>query len=167
MPTDFNQLGHFGFCVKDLSAQIEWYTRNFSFAPTDFLYVPGEDGQRKNVGIFMHIDRGQDLVDHHTFFMTSNKTAHVHHCSFEVHDFDTQNLGHQWLAKKGYSSVWGIGRHILGSQIFDYWWDPNKFMVEHYADGDLVNEDTPIGYGPAGDESLAVWGPEVPKTFLE
>lgn len=40
-------------------------------------------------------------------------------------------------------------------------------MIEHYADGDLVNEETPIGWFMAGDESLAVWGPEVPKTFLE
>ena len=30
-------------------------------------------------------------------------------------------------------------------------------MIEHYADGDLVTDETPIGYGPAGDESLAVW----------
>lgn len=40
-------------------------------------------------------------------------------------------------------------------------------MIEHYADGDLVNKDTPIGWMNAGDESLAVWGPEVPKWFLE
>jgi len=106
-------------------------------------------------------------VDHHTFFMTSGAVSHVHHSSFEVHDFDTQHLGHQWLAQKGYESVWGVGRHILGSQIFDYWWDTTGNMVEHYADGDLVNEDTPIGYGPAGHEGLAVWGPEVPSSFLE
>jgi len=31
----------------------------------------------------------------------------------------------------------------------------------------LVNDQTPIGYGPAGDESLAVWGPEVPSWFLQ
>ena len=31
-------------------------------------------------------------------------------------------------------------------------------MVEHYVDGDLVNEETPVGYLSAGDESLAVWG---------
>lgn len=43
----------------------------------------------------------------------------------------------------------------------------NRFMVEHYADGDLVNEKTPLGYGPAGHEGLAVWGPDVPKEFLE
>lgn len=46
---------------------------------------------------------------------------HVHHSSFEVHDFDAQALGHQWLKKEGYELAWGVGRHVLGSQIFDYW----------------------------------------------
>lgn len=154
---------------------MQFYTQNFNIVPSDLLYVPTPDAQsRKNVAIFAHIDRGQDLVDHHTIFLTSlspggshNGNAHVHHCSFEVHDFDTQALGHQWLADKGYESVWGVGRHILGSQIFDYWWDTTGNMVEHYADGDLVNEETPLGYGPAGHEGLAVWGPEVPQAFLD
>lgn len=146
---------------------VEFYTKNFNIAPTDFLYVDKDGGERKNVALFAHIDLGQDLVDHHTFFISTNETTHVHHCSFEVHDFDTQNLGHQWLAQKGYRSVWGVGRHILGSQLFDYWWDTTGNMIEHYADGDLVNETTPIGYGPAGHESLAVRGPETPSWFLE
>ena len=46
---------------------------------------------------------------------------HVHHSSFEVHDFDIQALGHQWLREKDYDLVWGVGRHVMGSQIFDYW----------------------------------------------
>jgi hypothetical protein len=145
---------------------VDFYTKNFNIVPTDFLHVEKE-GQKKNVALFAHIDRGSDYVEHHTFFISTNATTHVHHCSFEVHDFDTQKLGHQWLANKKYKSVWGIGRHILGSQIFDYWWDTTGNMIEHYADGDLVNDQTPIGYGPAGDESLAVWGPEVPSWFLK
>jgi len=156
-------------CVQKFEEQLAWYTKHFNLIPTDFLYVPSPDSAdtRKNVAMFAHVDRGADYVDHHTFFMSTNPTSHVHHCSFEVHDFDTQQLGHQWLAKGGYQSVWGIGRHILGSQIFDYWYDTSKNIVEHYADGDLVNEETPVGYGPAGHESLAVWGPEVPQWFLE
>jgi hypothetical protein len=156
---------------------MSFYTKNFNLVPSDLLYVPsdgpsvnGDGPARRNVAMFAHIDRGQDLVDHHTMFLTTlapGGKPHVHHCSFEVHDFDTQALGHQWLAQKGYKSVWGIGRHILGSQIFDYWWDTTGNMVEHYADGDLVNEDTPVGYGPAGHEGLAVWGPEVPSGFLD
>lgn len=120
-PAAVHKLGHYGLCVRNFAAQLEWYTRNFNFAPTDFLYVPdGGHGKTKDVAVFAHIDRGDTPVDHHTFFMSGNPTGHVHHCSFEVHDYDTQHLGHQWLAGRGYESVWGIGRHILGSQLFDY-----------------------------------------------
>ena len=161
--------------VSDFDGQMDWYTRYFNIVPSDILYVatpPSAEDQpeRKEVAMFAHIDRGDDLVDHHTLFLTSATPGmkhHVHHCSFEIHDFDTQALGHQWLAEKGYSSVWGVGRHILGSQIFDYWWDTTGKMIEHYTDGDLVNIHTPIAFGPAGHTGLAVWGPEVPKAFLE
>ncbi|KAK5795932.1 hypothetical protein VI817_005217 [Penicillium citrinum] len=164
-PAAVHKLGHFGVCTQKFQDLVHFYTTTFNIVPTDFLYVEN-DGNKQNVALFAHIDRGIDYVDHHSFFISTNATNHVHHCSFEVHDFDTQKLGHQWLADKKYESVWGVGRHILGSQIFDYWWDTTGNMIEHYADGDLVNENTPIGYGPAGDESLAVWGPEVPSWFL-
>ncbi|KAF2232175.1 hypothetical protein EV356DRAFT_534846 [Viridothelium virens] len=183
-PAAVHKLGHYGICVTNFNRQFEWYTHTFNFVPTDLLYVPDDSAApakapangadaplppsgTKVVATFCHIDRGQTPVDHHSFFMSGNPTSHVHHCSFEIHDLDTQHLGHAWLAQKGYKSVWGVGRHILGSQIFDYWWDTSGFMVEHYADGDLVTENTPVGYMLAGDEALAVWGPEVPKTFLE
>jgi hypothetical protein len=58
---------------------------------------------------------------------------HVHHSSFEVHDFDIQALGHQWLRDKNYDLVWGVGRHVMGSQIFDYWFDRSGFVLEHYG----------------------------------
>lgn len=160
------QLGHYGLCVTNFEAQLDWYTRNFNIVPTDLLYVPDANSTHRDVAVFAHIDRGNSYVDYHTIFLSSAPTAHVHHFSFEVHDFDTQQLGHQWLAGKGYKSVWGIGRHILGSQIFDYWWDTTGNMIEHYADGDQVNQDSPIGHLPAGNESLAVWGPDVPAAFL-
>lgn len=135
--------------------------------PTDFVYIE-QDGQRIPVTVFMHLDLGKEPVDHHAFFLGANpKTSHVHHASFEVHDYDTQQLGHQWLVEKGYRPAWGVGRHVLGSQIFDYWWDVSGNMVEHYADGDLVNAETPVGYVPAGPSSLAIWGPQVPAAFLE
>ncbi|CAM0141657.1 hypothetical protein VKS41_000769 [Umbelopsis sp. WA50703] len=164
-PAAVHKLGHYGLSVTDLKGQLDFYLKNFNLVPTDFLYVE-VDGVKHKVSVFAHIDRGDAYVDHHTFFLSQGTTNHVHHSSFEVHDFDTQELGHQWLARKGYKSVWGVGRHILGSQIFDYWWDTTGNMIEHYADGDLVNDKTPINNVPAGSESLAVWGPELPKDFL-
>lgn len=127
-PAGIFKLGHFGLVSKDFDTLKDWYTTHFNIVPSDFLYIdlPGGKG-RKNVAVFAHLDQGKELVDHHTIFiasLTPDSTIpepHVHHCSFEVHDFDTQALGHQWLEEKGYQSVWGVGRHILGSQIFDYW----------------------------------------------
>lgn len=76
--------------------------------------------------MFAHVDRESDFVDHHSIFLVTGppetEKPHVHHSSFEIHDLDTQTIGHDWLLKKGYKPAWGVGRHILGSQIFDYWW---------------------------------------------
>jgi hypothetical protein len=46
----------------------------------------------------------------------------------------------------------------MGSQIFDYWFDPSRFMLEHYVDGDLVNGDTPVNRVKAAPDNLHVWG---------
>ncbi|KAE8341950.1 hypothetical protein BDV24DRAFT_174085 [Aspergillus arachidicola] len=166
-PAAVYKLGHFGLTTQKLEEQLEFYTSNFNIVPTDFVYIEAE-GHRVPVTTFMHLDLGSEPVDHHSFFLSANpQAAHVHHSSYEVHDFDSQNLGHQWLVEKGYRPTWGIGRHVLGSQIFDYWWDVSGNMVEHYADGDLVNNETPIGYMPAGEDSLAIWGPKVPREFIE
>lgn len=130
----------------------------------------------RDVGSFLHLDRGDEVVDHHCLLFFEGPKFHVHHSSYEVHDFDIQSLGHQWLKDKGYNQLWGVGRHILGSQIFDYWyisalvsfpnlvvlmfnrWDPSGFMMEHYADGDLVNDKTPVHRSQLGHDMLHIWG---------
>jgi hypothetical protein len=98
---------------------------------------------------------------------------------------DTQLLGHDWLEKKGWTNCWGIGRHKLGSQIFDYWYvscpsllctliypsnsyrfDPSGNILEHYSDGDLVNSETPTSREAAAPDTIHIWGPNVPLAFL-
>lgn len=63
-------------------------------------------------------------------------------------------------------NCWGIGRHVLGSQIFDYWFDASGNILEHYSDGDLVNEDTPWERSPESPNSLYIWGPNIPLAFV-
>ena len=105
-------------CVTDFAKSLGFWTGHFNLKPSDLLHDP----EGRDITTFMHLDRGHELVDHHCFFFFEGPKSHVHHSSFEVFDFDTQVLGHDWLIKKGYENCWGVGRHILGSQIFDYWY---------------------------------------------
>jgi hypothetical protein len=147
---------------------VAFYTQNFNFVPSDILWEE-VDGQEVDSLTFMHLDQGKEYSDHHSLFLsraaTGFESAHrVHHCSFEVEDFDTQLLGHEYLLGKGYIPIWGVGRHIFGSQIFDYWKDPSGFAIEHYADGDLVNVDNTTGREKSdGPASMYIWGPVRPE----
>ena len=58
--------------------------------------------------------------------------------------------------------MWGIGRHILGSQLFDYWHDPDGCQFEHYADGDLFTADYETRYSPFEPGSIWAWGDDAP-----
>lgn len=44
--------------------------------------------------------------------------------------------------------------------------DPSGFVVEHYVDGDLVNEDSPNNDEPAVAATVSSWGPEIPRAFF-
>jgi Glyoxalase/Bleomycin resistance protein/Dioxygenase superfamily len=110
-PAPVHKLGHFGLCTTNFPSLLSFYTENFNLTPSDVLY--DEDGN--DVLAFLHIDRGEEWVDHHCFFvMQARGEGHVHHASFEVKDIDTQFLGHRWLQSKGYRTAWGVGRHVLG-----------------------------------------------------
>jgi len=118
-PAPIHKLGHFGLCVTDYKKAYEFYTSRFNLKPSELVYNDsGED-----ITTFLHLDRGSERVDHHVFFFFEGPRFHVHHSSFEVHDVDIQMLGHTWLTEKKYENCWGVGRHVMGSQIFDYWYD--------------------------------------------
>ena len=164
-PAPCHKWGHYGVTYPDgyYQAMFDWYTSNLALAVSDIIYLDG-----KPTTAFFHIDRAEEYTDHHAFFFKRTKAGlkpHVAHAAFEVHDFDVQQLGHNHLESKGYNLCWGVGRHVLGSQVFDYWFDPSQFIVEHYADGDLVNNKTPVGHEQAGPGALSVWGPPVPAVF--
>ncbi|EPE06509.1 glyoxalase family protein [Ophiostoma piceae UAMH 11346] len=161
-PAPVHKLGHFGMCVTNFAKCYEFYSTHFNFHPSELVH----DEAGVNHTVFFRLDRGADQVDHHIFFLYEGPASHVHHTSYETHDFDTQVLGHDWLREKGYKNCWGVGRHVMGSQIFDYWFDPAGFILEHYVDGDLLNMTEPTHNTMEKDAHLHVWGPDVPPTFM-
>jgi hypothetical protein len=59
--------------------------------------------------------------------------------------------------------VVGLGRHIIGSNVFWYWNDPAGTMVEFFSDMDDIPDDE--AWEPRTDWTLdrfAVWGPKEP-----
>lgn len=88
------------------------------------------------------------------------------HSAYQVCDLDALAVGGEHLKTLGYQRSWGIGRHIQGSQIFDYWRDPDGFMVEHFTDGDMFDNTVEPGWAPFTASGLAQWGPPATADFL-
>jgi hypothetical protein len=115
---------------------------------------------------FIRCDRGAAATDHHTLAMVLGPAARYVHSAYQVIDLDAVAAGGEYLKDRGYHHAWGIGRHVQGSQIFDYWRDPDGFMVEHFADGDMFDNTVEVGWGPMTASGLAQWGPAITRDFL-
>ena len=133
-PAHVVRLGHAVLEVKDFRASEAWYKERFGFITSDEVELaPG-----MAIGAFMRCDRGDTPTDHHTLFLLQTPGApRFNHAAFEVADFDDLMCGHTHLKHAKRTPAWGVGRHILGSQIFDYWKDPWGHELEHWTDGDL------------------------------
>jgi catechol 2,3-dioxygenase-like lactoylglutathione lyase family enzyme len=162
-PSQVKRMGHGVIATTDLAKTLAWYRETLGFLCSDDVWV----GDKANVvSSFNRCDRGDDFVDHHVFFTMKGPEAGLNHISYEVRDIDDVMMGHEYLKKKAkYRHMWGIGRHRLGSQIFDYWCDPWGRVHEHWTDSDVLNAKTPSGLAQAGIGTYAQWGESMPARF--
>ena len=149
------RLGHCVLQVKDFRTSEAWYKSRFGLLTSDEIYAGDESNA---IGAFMRCDRGDMPVDHHSLFLLKGEAPALQHAAFEVQDWDDVMLGHDHLTEKGYTHQWGIGKHILGSQVFDYWRDPFGHLMEHFTDGDLFDADHPPARAPVQSLLGVQWG---------
>lgn len=158
------RIGHGVLMTTDLGKTLSWYRDTLGLVSSDDIYV----GERSNiVASFNRCDRGDDYVDHHVFFSMQGGKNGLNHLSFEVQDFDDVMVGHEHLRTKGYTHVWGIGRHVLGSQIYDYWQDPWGRVHEHWTDTDRLNIQNGSNLVSAEEGLVSQWGERPPESFLD
>lgn len=161
-PAKIVRLGHCVLNVSDFRASEAWYKERFGFITSDEVEVaPGV-----TMGAFLRCDRGDTPTDHHTLFLAQLPAGPgFNHAAFEVRDIEDVLAGHARLTAKDYDQAWGVGRHYLGSQVFDYWRDPWGHTLEHWTDGDMFT--AADGSRKATlDEVLGVqWGPAMPADF--
>ncbi|MGP3914897.1 VOC family protein [Nonomuraea sp. 10N515B] len=159
------RLGHVVLETTRFRRTLEWYLEALGLIVSDFLFLD-ELRDRGPTMAFLRCDLGSVPTDHHTLAMHLGPRVGYVHSAYQVTDLDAVAAGGEHLAAQGYRRVWGIGRHIQGSQIFDYWRDPDRMMVEHYADGDLFDCSLEPGWAPMSASGLAQWGPPVSRDFL-
>lgn len=162
-PPQALRLGHVVLDFAEYQTTAAWYTEHFGLIPSDVQLLP--DGSP--LVAFLRLDLGDAPADHHTVAMAQGLWPAYNHSAYEVTDADAVGVGMRVLRERGYRHAWGIGRHILGSQIFDYWDDPWGDTHEHYCDGDVFTANVPTGYHSARMDGLFQWGPELPVSFVK
>ena len=163
-PAQIQRLGHVVLGTTRFGAALDWYLDTLGLIVSDFLYL---DGQRDRgpAMAFIRCDLGSVPSDHHTLAMALMPQTGYLHSAYQVADIDEVAASGEYLRERGYRHAWGLGRHIQGSQIFDYWRDPDKTMFEHYTDGDMFDATMEPGWAPLSVSGLAQWGPKATAEF--
>lgn len=164
-PSTVMRLGHVALLVADFARARRFYQDVLGFVTSDSYWAGTADN---TIAAFMHCGLGEQWTDHHTLALVSAQDGRnrFDHSAFEVLDLDDVVQGGQWMHQRGHVHAWGVGRHIQGSQIFDYWRDPFGHKVEHWTDGDLVNHTTAAGHAPISPDELRQWAPPLNPDFF-
>lgn len=158
-PSHVMRLGHVVMGVSSFARSEAWYKERFGLLTSDAIL--SDEGVAD--AAFLRCDRGDVPVDHHTVVLSENPNGREFmHSAYEVFDFDDLMAGHMHLEGQTRQHQWGIGRHLIGSQIFDYWRDPWGHEIEHWTDGDRYTADVPPGTGTLADATSVQWGRPMP-----
>lgn len=163
-PARIEQLAHTAYMTTRLQETLDWYQGNFGFLATDELFI---EKKGNTLGRFVRVDMGDEPVFHHVLFIMRGEKDGLHHASFEVERVDEIFTGGDHLHGLRYDHVRGIGRHALGSQIFDYWMSPFEVMHEHWSSNEKMNvhsrfNEIQIGPGMSHDS-----GERPPERFVK
>jgi catechol 2,3-dioxygenase-like lactoylglutathione lyase family enzyme len=156
-PAQPRRLGHVLYGTPDIEASRKFLTEVLGFKVSD------------ESGGFIAFLRCS--TDHHNVGIAAAPIPFLHHTSWQVDDVDAIGNGAQHLLSSPSGdpsrSVWGLGRHFLGSNFFWYFRDPCGNYAEYFSDLDQIEDDakwTAQDWDPS--KSLNAWGPPVPSDFV-
>jgi catechol 2,3-dioxygenase-like lactoylglutathione lyase family enzyme len=165
-PSQVKRIGHAVIATPDVGPSADWARRHLGVKRSDDIHAEDDPGHL--IASFNRIDGGAEFVDHHVMMFILNQGSGLNHVSFEVQDVDDLASGHDHLQQKWPGRhVWGIGRHTLGSQIFDYWKDPWGRVHEHWTDTDVLNDDHVFRRHPPSQGLRSQWGPQAPMELID
>jgi len=165
------RLGHVVIGCQNFRESEKWWKKHFGLVTSDEIHAVGDES--KVVGAFMRFDRGETYTDHHSIFLIGNDGTgpigngagrQFFHAAFEVANIDDVFVGNTHLKNlrdegAPYHHARGIGRHINGSQVYDYWHDPFGHQLEHWTDGDQFQLSDGSNRADVKQLFASQWGP--------
>lgn len=141
------EVGHVVFFVRDVKACEAFYCENFGFVPSD--RYPGR-------GAFL---RCADVGGHHDLFLLQTPDAKVglNHVAFTVRDIHEVFGGGMHIARQGWDTQLGPGRHPISSAYFWYFRNPAGGLIEYYADEDQLDGEWEAREFEPGPTMFAEW----------
>ena len=141
------RIGHAVFMVPDLEATVAFYTGRLGFHISD-NYV--------GRGVFM---RCAKEANHHNLFVmqSADGKAKLNHIAFELRDIHEVFGGGLNIARKGWKTEIGPGRHPVSSAYFWYFKNPCGGAIEYFADEDYVTPKWKPRDLPVVPENFAEW----------
>lgn len=145
-PVRPRSIGHIVFYVSDLPTAVAFYTTRLGFRVTN-SYI--------GRSAFL---RAQGSNDHHNLFMIQRPgQPGLHHIEYHVTDFEEVMRGGKLLTEKGWKTVYGPGRHVLGSNYYWYFNTPCGGAFELAADMDWVDDEWQAGEWDYTPDMVSAW----------
>ncbi len=155
-PVRPTRLSHVLLFTPDVGRMIDFYVRALGLKLSD---------RSGNLIAFLH---GRHGSDHHLVAFALSPAKGFHHSSWDVPRFDDVGAGAMQMRNAGYREQWGVGRHVLGSNYFDYVRDDAGAWWEYSCHIDYVPAGVEWAAGDhAAEDSFYLWGPDVPSSFIE
>ena len=156
------RLGHVVLGSPDIAATTRFYIDALGYRISDQI--------ANGMATFCRVE-----TDHHNLLIHRAPVGHLNHYAIEMDDVDAiGRTGTRMMSRTDVTSVAGIGRHYLGSNVFWYLRDPAGNMFELFCDMDQIIDDdewaTTTGRRDWGTDGtpppFSVWGPAEPVEFF-
>ncbi|MEI8051186.1 MAG: VOC family protein [Actinomycetes bacterium] len=123
------RVGHVVFGSTDPQRSVDFYVKGLGFRVSDTLPEAG--------ATFLRCSK-----DHHNLLILPAPVPCMNHYALEMDDFDGVGLrGVEVVRDLPDASIYGIGRHVVGSNVFWYLLDPAGGMFEFFTDMDQITDD--------------------------
>jgi len=149
------RLSHMAMFTPSLDRSLDFYTRALGMRIAD------------RAGDIIAFTFARHGSDHHMLAFATGPAAGLHHSSWDVPTIEDLGLANTQLRKAGYNIHWGPGRHVLGSNYFNYTADKWGQIWENSCHIDYIEKDAKWEVANYADEdAFYLWGPDAPPELL-